>query len=102
MEALERNGLMPQLGNTAYSAVISSNLLMWKFSGNTLFPQSFGRIVQNSAVNMRFHKMSISRKLGEISIFAQLGKSCLRFWVIPQKFTILHHPLELEFPFVLV
>ena len=45
-------------GNTAQKTKISTNFLVQKFCGNAQFPQSFGRIVRNSADTGHFRKIS--------------------------------------------
>ena len=42
---------------TAQNTKTSPNPLVWKFSENVQFPQSSGRLVQNSAEAVRFHKL---------------------------------------------
>ena len=48
----------------ASNNLVSPSLLLWKFCGNSQFPQSFGRFVQNCAFSQSFH----TRKLGEILV----------------------------------
>ena len=43
---------------TAENTVISPNFLVWKFCGKGKFPHNFGRIAQNYAETVPFHKIS--------------------------------------------
>ena len=47
---------------TVKNTVIPPNFLVWKFCGKAQFPHSFGRIAQNYAETVPFHKISIPGK----------------------------------------
>ena len=50
---------------TAKNAINSPNFLVWKFSGKTQFPHSFGKLCRKYAFPQNFHP----RKLVEITVF---------------------------------
>ena len=56
---------------TAKNTKISLNFLVSKFCGNAEFPQSFGRIAQNSAETVLFQKISAPENQVKLRCFAQ-------------------------------
>ena len=54
----EFSKLLEQCTYTVKNNVISSNFLAWKLCEKAQFPHSFGRIAQNYAETVPFHKIS--------------------------------------------
>ena len=65
---------------TTKNIAISPNFLVWKFCGKEQVPHSFGRIVQNYAETVPFHKISTPGNQVKLRYFSQctVNKSCLR------------------------
>ena len=57
--------------NTMKNTVISPNFLVQKFCGKAQFPYSFGRIAQNYAETVHFHKISTTGNQVKLQYFSQ-------------------------------
>ena len=56
---------------TMKNTVISPNFLVWEFCGKAQFPHSFGRIPQNYAKIVPFHKISTLENQVKVRYFLQ-------------------------------